>query len=208
MLPGFLLCTFSVLFGLKRKGGVTKGSRRSVCNNRLHLQLVAVPPPRPFLAWSPRCTTPPSCTRAPTPKSLTRIEIGQTNSLGNDLGCSKFSDENATVVSLHSACLHPISGENGQKSNKTFLVSDQRCNVCIQMEQQTFKTKYLRKVGKFETMFEKRYYFLYPILPNPLISRPVGFVVVVFNGVVFVVVVVVVFVVIVFVVAVIVIVIV
>ena len=64
------------------------------------------------------------------------------------------------------------------------------------MEQQTFKTKYLRKVGKFETMFEKRYYFLYPILPNPLISRPVGFVVVVFNGVVFVVVVVVVFVVI------------
>ena len=48
-------------------------------------------------------------------------------------------------------------------------------------------------------MFEKRYYFLYPILPNPLISRPAGFVV--FNGVVFVVVVVVVFVVIVFVVA-------
>ena len=203
MLPGFLLCTFSVLFGLKRKGGVTKGSRRSVCNNRLHLQLVAVPPPRPFLAWSPRCTTPPSCTRAPTPKSLTRIEIGQTNSL---LGTIWAAPNYLMKMQLSFHCTLPVCNPSPARTDKSqtklflSLITDAMC--AYKWNNGHSKQNIWEKwVLKFETMFEKRYYFLYPILPNPLISRPVGFVVVVFNGVVFVVVVVVVFVVIVFVVA-------
>ena len=156
MWPGFSATFFGPFWtgGHNNEGWIiTKGRCRSVCNNSLvllHLQLATGGTAGTATGGSrsSRALRDPSPAQHHAAAQRARhLNLNKKEIAKNLLFCSNSSDKTASVLSvpsshctLHTACLHSMPGENGQKSNKTFLASDHRCNGCTQMEQ-TFKTR-------------------------------------------------------------------